>query len=116
MTPCSWRSMHEFGGKDMATLNKSLIALAAFLTFTQAGFAQQGVPEKIKAIVEAEARYAYFSGTVLVAKSDRVIYSGAFGYANRNFQIRNTMQTKFNIGSITIALRGQASCKKSLNR
>ena len=85
----------------MATINKFLIALAAFLTFAQAGFAQQGLPKKIKDIVEAEARYAYFSGTVLVAKSDRVIYSGAFGYANRNFQVRNTMQTKFNIGSIT---------------
>ena len=62
---------------------------------------QENLNIKIKDIVEAEAKYDYFSGTVLVAKNDSIVYKGAFGYANRDFNILNTLQTKFNIGSVT---------------
>ena len=62
---------------------------------------QENLNIKIKDIVEAEAKYDYFSGTVLVAKNDSIVYKGAFGYANRDFNIPNTLKTKFNIGSIT---------------
>jgi CubicO group peptidase (beta-lactamase class C family) len=85
----------------MNTIKRSLVVLVGLLAFGEAGCARQGLSNKIKDLVEAEARYAYFSGTALVAKDDRVIYAGAFGYANRNFQVPNTLATKFNIGSIT---------------
>jgi len=56
--------------------------------------------EKIAEIAEAEAGFDLFSGTVLVAKNGKVIYSGAFGEANKEYGVPNTLDTKFNISSI----------------
>lgn len=42
-----------------------------------------------------------FNGTVLVAKKGKIIYQGAFGYANIDEKIKNTIETKFLIGSAT---------------
>jgi len=85
----------------MKLISKPLIILSIFLSFGGICISQQTLLDKIKEIAEAEAQYAYFSGTVLVAKNDRILFQGAFGQANRDFQIPNTLQTKYNIGSIT---------------
>lgn len=42
-----------------------------------------------------------FNGTVLVAKKGEILYQGAFGYANFDKKIKNTIETKFLIGSAT---------------
>jgi len=63
---------------------------------------------KIRQIAESEAMYCDFSGVVCVAQGDTVVYQGAFGYANRDFQVPNTLLTKFNIGSITKTLTALA--------
>ena len=41
-----------------------------------------------------------FSGTVLLAKGGKVLYSSAFGQANRDFGAPNKLDTKFNLGSM----------------
>lgn len=41
-----------------------------------------------------------FSGCVLVARDGKPFYAKAFGEADKNFQIKNNLTTKFNIGSI----------------
>ena len=41
-----------------------------------------------------------FSGAVLVAKDDRVLFSHAYGLADRNRRIPNTLRTRFRIGSM----------------
>jgi len=41
-----------------------------------------------------------FSGSVLLAKDGKVIYSGAFGQANKDFGVPNRLDTKFNLGSM----------------
>ena len=41
-----------------------------------------------------------FSGTVLVAKDGEILYAKAFGEADKDFHVKNTLETKFNIGSI----------------
>jgi CubicO group peptidase (beta-lactamase class C family) len=41
-----------------------------------------------------------FSGVVLVAREDEIIFEKAYGYACKSFQVENTMDTKFNIGSL----------------
>jgi len=43
----------------------------------------------------------HFSGVVLVAKNGEVIFEKAYGYANREWMIPNTINTKFRIGSLT---------------
>lgn len=40
-----------------------------------------------------------FSGTVLVAKGDHVLFQGAYGLASREYDVPNTMNTQFNLGS-----------------
>lgn len=41
-----------------------------------------------------------FSGAVLVARNGRPIFQRAYGMANKNRQIRNGVDTKFNLGSM----------------
>ena len=50
--------------------------------------------------VTALARVDAFSGSVLLAKDGKVLYSGAFGSANKDFGVPNTIDTKFNLGSM----------------
>ena len=42
-----------------------------------------------------------FNGAVLVAKEGEILYQAAFGYANFEKKIKNTIETKFLIGSAT---------------
>jgi CubicO group peptidase (beta-lactamase class C family) len=41
-----------------------------------------------------------FSGSVLLAKGDKVVYKGVFGTANKDFGVPNRIDTKFNLGSM----------------
>jgi CubicO group peptidase (beta-lactamase class C family) len=50
----------------------------------------------IKKLADADV----FSGSVLLAKGDKVIYTGAFGIANKDFDSPNRIDTKFNLGSM----------------
>ena len=62
---------------------------------------QDNSPEKeISDLVQRFADLDMFSGTVLVAKDGQIIYEGSFGQANKDYEVPNTLQTKFNIGSI----------------
>src|SRR5688572_17568028 len=45
-------------------------------------------------------RTAQYSGTVLVARGDAVEFSGAYGLADRAANTPNTVETRFNLGSI----------------
>jgi CubicO group peptidase (beta-lactamase class C family) len=45
--------------------------------------------------------YNMFDGAVLVAENGKIIYKGAFGKANREWDINNSVDTKFMIGSIS---------------
>lgn len=63
--------------------------------------AQKNYPSLIDQYLHAQAKVNDFSGAVLVAKNDKVIYEKAFGLANREWNIPNTVRTKFRIGSIT---------------
>ncbi len=54
----------------------------------------------VKARLEKNTVADRFSGAVLVAKSGRVIFSGAYGMADREKKIPNTLDTRFRIGSM----------------
>lgn len=49
-----------------------------------------------------------FSGAVLAARHGRVLAQGAFGLANRDFGIANTLDTRFNVASLTKSWTGVA--------
>ena len=54
----------------------------------------------VEALLEAEAAADRFSGAVLVAKEGEVLFSDAYGMADREGGIPNTLQTRFRIGSM----------------
>ena len=54
----------------------------------------------IKPQVEKNVAAGRFAGTVLVAKNGKVLFSGAYGLADREKKIPNTLDTRFRIGSM----------------
>lgn len=56
---------------------------------------------KIDRLLKLYDSFGEISGTVLVAQNGKIIYKEAFGFANREWEIPNTIDTKFRIGAIT---------------
>jgi CubicO group peptidase (beta-lactamase class C family) len=56
--------------------------------------------EKIDEIVQAEVGFGLFSGTVVVARDGTVLYAEAVGEANKEHNVPNTLETRFNISSV----------------
>ena len=63
--------------------------------------AQKDYPALLDKYMQDRANVIEFTGTVLVAKKGKIIYEKAFGMADRELNVPNTIQTKFEIGSIT---------------
>ena len=85
--------------------NVILTILAAFFLASIAGgqtlARNDDIVLKIEELVDKAAELELFSGSVLVAKEGKVLFSKACGEANKDFHIRNTIDTKFNVASIT---------------
>ena len=58
------------------------------------------IVEQLRAYVERLAKREVFSGTILLAKNGKPLYRAAYGEANKDFGVRNTIDTKFNLGSM----------------
>lgn len=56
---------------------------------------------KIDEVMTAANKYRLFNGSVLVAENGQVIYKKGFGLANMEWNIPNTPDTRFRLGSIT---------------
>jgi CubicO group peptidase (beta-lactamase class C family) len=63
-----------------------------------------GEAARIQDLVERYAATGHFSGCALVARGDRVLYRGALGLANREWEIPLTPDARFMIGSLSKAL------------
>ncbi len=61
----------------------------------------QNKEQKLSQIMTAYHDYNMFDGSVLVAENGKIIYKESFGLANREWNIPNTTDTKFMIGSIS---------------
>ena len=55
---------------------------------------------QLKGYVERMAAHDVFSGAVLLAKKGVPLYEAAYGEANKDFGVKNTIDTKFNLGSM----------------
>ena len=60
----------------------------------------QKLTKKIDEAMEQFIKLDQFSGSILVAKDGKVLYGRAFGEADKDHHVKNTLKTKFNIGSI----------------
>jgi CubicO group peptidase (beta-lactamase class C family) len=67
------------------------------------------VVEKLGAYVDKLAKADAFSGTVLLAKDGKVLVTRVAGIANRDFGVPNTLETKFNLGSMNKMFTGVAA-------
>lgn len=56
--------------------------------------------EKLDEYLQKSAESDVFSGAVLVAQNDKIIFEKAYGIADRSRNIPNTNKTRFNLGSI----------------
>lgn len=67
------------------------------------GIAQyaQSKGDKLLNLMQTYHNYNMFDGAVLVAENGKVIYKGAFGLANREWNIPNRTDTKFMLGSVS---------------
>lgn len=61
----------------------------------------QSVADEIDAFVSRYHELHQFNGSVLVAQNGEVVYEKGFGYANMEWSIPNSPDTKFRIGSVT---------------
>jgi CubicO group peptidase (beta-lactamase class C family) len=55
---------------------------------------------ELEAFISKLAGADVFSGAALLARDGKVIYKGAFGMANKDFDAPNRIDTKFNLGSM----------------
>ena len=62
---------------------------------------QATLAKKVDALVNAHMAVNGFSGSVLLARDGKPLVAKGYGYANVEWQVPNTPQTKFRIGSIT---------------
>jgi len=63
--------------------------------------AAQDHAAKIQEVLALAHKYRQFNGAALVAENGKVVYKGAFGMANMEWNIPNAPDTRFRLGSIT---------------
>jgi CubicO group peptidase (beta-lactamase class C family) len=66
----------------------------------ESSLSEAEVVEQTRDIVQRVCDNGAFSGTVLLAKRDDILYSGACGEASKRFHVPNNIDTKFNLGSM----------------
>src|SRR6266511_3325779 len=79
-----------------------LVVLTALTLFAACALAQEAAPitSKLEEYLSAAAKQD-FTGSALVARDGKVIFSKGYGMANAEWDVPNTPQTKFRLGSIT---------------
>ena len=61
----------------------------------------QDKSSKIESLLQQYYENGMFNGSALVSENGEVIFKKGYGYANFEWDIKNTPDTKFRIGSIT---------------
>lgn len=82
------------------------MAIVRYITLIVCLFIQvmalaQTKKSKLARLMKTYHSYNMFDGAVLVAENGKIVYKEAFGLANREWDIKNTVETKFMIGSIS---------------
>jgi D-alanyl-D-alanine carboxypeptidase len=62
----------------------------------------------LRARLEKESKADRFSGAMLLKKKGRTLFSGAYGMADRDKKVPNTLDTRFRIGSMNKMFTGTA--------
>lgn len=87
----------------MRRIPTGILLLASAWLPAQRVAGQGSVPPSLEAFVEAYASEHDFNGSILVRTGGNDRYERSFGFANFQFRVPNTNQTKYKIASITKA-------------
>lgn len=80
---------------------KSILAFSVFYLLPFFSSTQIKYSKKLDQYTTAYAAVYDFNGAVLIAKKNEIIFQKAFGYANREWSVKNTTDTRFPIASLT---------------
>jgi len=78
----------------------SLMAIPRPAAFPIPRLSESAALAAVKGLAEKNAAADRFSGAVLIAKNGGVLFSGAYGLADREKKIPNALYTRFRIGSM----------------
>ena len=73
-----------------------LIAVAPRAVFA----AESDLEQRVDAYLQPYLEIGHLSGTILIAQGDDIVYEKSFGLADREFEVANTPDTLFGIGSV----------------
>jgi CubicO group peptidase (beta-lactamase class C family) len=79
---------------------KKIATFIVIVLLTSLNLFSQSKEYKINGLISAYAENEQFNGAILVKKGQNIVYKNAFGLANREWNIPNTTDSKFLIGSI----------------
>lgn len=75
--------------------------VAQNITVTQDKNIATLIPERLNNVVEAFQKYRHFMGAVIVVKDNQILLKKAYGMADLEWEVPNTINSKFRLGSIT---------------
>lgn len=82
--------------------HKTLICPAVFiLLFSAWPLHAENASRRIDRVMTSYCRCGQFNGAILVKKGKDIIYAKAFGLADRQWNVKNTLDSKFLIGSVS---------------
>ncbi len=82
--------------------NKSIFFLTALIILAASSFLRaEHAGKRIDRLMNSLYRNGQFNGTILVRKNGDTLYERAFGLANREWGVENTLDSKFLIGSVS---------------
>jgi len=79
---------------------KSKIILIVLLVFTF-GYSQKVLNSKLEKYMDAQFVINDFSGTVLISKNDSILFKKAYGFADYEWKVKNTIDSKFSLASVS---------------
>lgn len=85
----------------MFHIRRAALALSSLAIIASVPAAQAQDTARMAELIDAEAQSGTFMGAVLVARGDEKLLDRAWGLADAEWQIANTPQGKFRIGSVT---------------
>ena len=88
------------GAAPYAIVSLDLRAIPRPAEFPIARLSEAGAIDGVDALARQRAAEDQFSGTILVANNSEVIFEQAYGFADRQREIPNRLQTRFRIGSM----------------
>jgi CubicO group peptidase (beta-lactamase class C family) len=77
-----------------------LMAVATPAAFAPPRLSEADAIAALREEIEKRTAQDQFAGTVMVTKNGKAIFSGAYGYADREKKIKNELGTQFRIGSM----------------